>query len=736
MNRITPSTNHTNIVGGISGVKSLKQKNIIKTPSESQTVNVPKEPEQPAPVSEQQPEPTEKVTPVSIPPTRQSKEELRKSSDTSVSTREPSDDSQSLTHSPSQTEDNEISDFSLTQNEILQDRVDNYEKQYINKLYDRVQRRLNGAVGILNQLLDGNEFQSFFSLMIYMGKCYKNSRVISAGEAIASHLLDFGEGQEARILTLINRLTLLIGPTPSNYSSSYHSSRMVTLDVIPVGNTTYSGSSGNKDLFFCLLEKDHDPKEKVSKYPVINFPNEVDLFKGFDADRLFDITKDGFRYKSYIISYYRKTTTKDYFMSIRKYTDRITMRLKLVECFSRDEDKVEFALFVLENIDIIAINPDYIRNGANYVAFDLHSFITDLFSYYEDNNGSVLDYNDMTVNEKFTVNGKVNQANPYMGLKTSFGVVCDDSTIASLFWTYRLKYLRPTYYDRSWLSRQFRIRFNKDSSIGSLCHYTFQKIDVPMNVLTIDSDVDYGQALLVLDNKYAQSLEGYDPTVKEISEIEDRMDTDLKIYYDKLGDDQKNVIRRYLKWFKTCISNVKRYDIAMIYQLIYTIQSVVDKGPGKYTDLMDRYTNYMDILKVVSDKAREAIENGEQGLPPNSVLFVSLQVASPNPFGQKLVILLPKRAPPTRDLRKPDAKPVIKPETTRKTKKAVVKKKQPDTKIVLKPETERPKPRSEIEQTNEMNTALTQMRVQYPPNTPHGFTGMNMPTNLESFPDF
>ncbi len=733
MNRINPSSNHRNIVGGLSGVKSLKPKSIIKTPSESQTVNVPKEPEQqPAPV----PEPTEKVTPVSIPPTRQNKEELRESSDPSVSTREPGDDSQSLTHDQSQTEDTEISDFSLTQNEIFQARVDNSEKQYMNKLYNRVQRRLDGAAGILNQFqLDGNEFQSFFSLMIYMGKCYKNSRVISAGEAIASHLLDFGEGQEARILTLINRLNLLIGPTPSNYSSSYHSSRMVTLDVIPVGNTTYSGGSGNKDLFFCLLEKDHDPKEKVSIYPVMNFPNEVDLFRGFDADRLFDITKDGFRYKSYIISYYRKAMTKDYFMSIRKYTDRVTMRLKLVECFSHDEDKVEFALFVLENIDIIAINPDYIRNGANYVAFDLHSFITDLFSYYnDDNNGSVLDYNDMTVNEKFTVNGKVNQANPYMGLKTSFGVVCDDSTIASLFWLYRLKYLRPTYYDRSWLSRQFRIRFNKDSSIGSLCHYTFQKIDVPMNVLTIDSDVDYGQALLVLENTYAQSLEGYEPTVDEINEIEDRMDIDLKIYYDKLDDDQKVVIRRYLSWFKTCISNVKRYDIAMIYQLIYTIQSVVDKGPGKYTDPMDKYTNWLDILKSVSDEAKIICRHG---CPPNSEIFLALQVASPNPFKQKLVILLPKRAPPTKDSRKPDAKIILKPETKRKvTKKAVIKKKQPDTKIVLKPETVRSRPRSEIEQTDGMNTALTQMSVQYPPNTPHGFTGMSMLTNLTSLPSF
>lgn len=711
MNRINPSSNHKNIVGGISGVKSLKHKNIIKTPSESQTVNVPKEPEQqPAPVSEQQPEPTEKVTPGSISPTRQNKEELRKNSDPSVSTREPSDDSQSLTHDQSQTEDTEISDFSLTQNEIFQDRVDKSEKQYINKLYDRVQSRLDGAVGILNQFqLGGNEFQSFFSLMIYMGKCYRNYRGFSAESAIASHLLDFGEDQEARISTLINRLNLLIGPTPSNYSSSYHSSRMVTLDVIPVGNTTYSGSSGNKDLFFCLLEKNHDPTEKVSKYPVTNFPNNVDLFKGFDADRLFDITKDGFRYKSYIISYYRKTTTKDYFMSIRKYTDRVTMRLKLTECFYSDEDKVEFALFVLENIDIIAINPDYIRNGANYVAFDLHSFITDLFSYYNDKNGSVLDYNDMTAKEKFTVNGKVNQANPYMGLKTSFGVVCDDSTIAYLFWLYRLKYLRPTYYDKSWLSRQFRIRFNKDSSIGSLCHYTFQKINVPMNVLTIDSDVDYGKALLVSDIDYALTLRGYEPTVKEIGEIEDRMDDDLKIYYDKLDDDQRVVIRRYLSWFKTCISNVKRYDIAMIYQLIYTIQSVVDKGPGKYTDPMDRYTNYMDILKSVYDEAKIICRHG---CPPNTEIFLALQVASPDPFKQKLVILLPKRAPPTRDLRKPDAKPVIKPETTRKvTKKAVVKKKQPDTKIELKPETERPKPRSEIEQTNEMNTSLTQLHT-------------------------
>ena len=264
-----------------------------------------------------------------------------------------------------------------------------------------------------------------------------------------------------------------------------------------------------------------------------------------------------------------------------------------------------------------------------------------------------------------------------------------------------MKYLYPRFYDKTWVSQEFKIKLNKDSSANALCYYTFQKISDPLNIFTIDSHVDYSSAA-----KYLKEIRDLD-----MNAMEKRMDTDLKRYFGGLPNDDKTIVCTYLRSFDEVIK-VDRYDISMIYPLIYSTQAKLQLLPSETI-------TYLCYFENVHGYVKSALED----TTVKSELFFTLLYSSPNPVRTNILINPQKKESLRRESRQPDKKPEIKPETTRKmvTKKRAVKQKQPDKKIEIKPETKRPKP--EIEQTNGTNTSLNQPGFNFSTTAPHGYTG-------------
>ena len=201
---------------------------------------------------------------------------------------------------------------------------------------------------------------------------------------------------------LKSNLHTLIGPYPYIKKSN---SKLKSLKVIPLSDTS---TKVNSPMFYCICSKNENL-----------------------------INKNG------LVSYYHKQTYDGNTYIISKYTDRVTMRLYLLKCFDNNEDMVDFALFVLENLHFIKINSLYLSISNEVVVFDLYSFINNVFVHYSINQ-NILSYSKLSSEN---LRGKVNYTINSMGVLVNGNTYYSDDgqsvSNAYAYFTYRYPILAP-----------------------------------------------------------------------------------------------------------------------------------------------------------------------------------------------------------------------------------------------------------------------------------------------------
>ena len=500
--------------------------------------------------------------------------------------------------------------------------------------------------------IDDHCYNWFFSLMIYLGKCY--IRYTNSDLPVYERPTDtMGEETTDK---LKQNIKVLIGPQP--HFTDLDSSGMRSLDVIPVGITS---SSTNKKLFVCIL----DDSKTVGKM--------------FMNDSFYNIDVNGFMYKSYFVSYRREVVRDGRVFLITKYMDRISMRKSLEKRFANEDDKIEFALFVLENIDKLVISEEYVKDEKEYAILDLYSLVTDVFKRYAERQRNGLEENILMydiISARKVNSLQINRTVYQLGIKTRYGVVKDSCTIAYAYWVYRMKYIDRDYFDRAWLRQEMSIRTNKDSNVDCLCNYVFFD-GISDNMFTIDSyfsteeDGFSGSDLEEMVYNFSYMFE------KGYIDDDRKFDNDLRTYLKIKGSDSLRVITgSYLAWISGFVKGISYYDISMIYHLIYTMNLGCSE---QYNYMKEFGKRYMELLE--SDKKSS----------PSKILFNALLESSP--FVSEI-----------------DKIPVnIYPEE--KTKTHITK--TADTVLKIEAETKRPESKKK-KTTKKARTADTQFKIEQP----------------------
>jgi len=408
---------------------------------------------------------------------------------------------------------------------------------------EQIKVRLNAINRFLNKMVMKEHYLNnqpdvifpFYYFMTYFGKCYKSIPLeMNNLNYQLSSIPSDQIGKTFLETNLKSNLHTLIGPYPYVKKSN---SKLKSLKVIPLSDIS---TKVNSPIFYCICSKDENL-----------------------------INKNG------LVSYYHKQKYDGNTYIISKYTDRVTMRLYLLKCFDNNEDMVDFALFVLENLHFIKINSLYLSISNEVVVFDLYSFINNIFIHYSTNQ-NLLSYSKLSTEN---LRGKVNYTIDSMGILVNGNTLYDDTTIAYLFWLYRSSYCGIVYYDKSWLSKYLNIRTIKDSDIKQLAHYIKTPYGRNINIDTIDSKVFLNY----------NSIEGY---YSYLDNLKTRFDEDLIIYFSNRSSNEKENILTYL-YYLTKRYNFNKLYFYMIYPFIYSCLSGIDQ--------MTPFFNFLYELKNLNE---------------------------------------------------------------------------------------------------------------------------------------
>lgn len=423
-----------------------------------------------------------------------------------------------------------------------------------------IEKRLNKSYEFVKRLSLENGIEGFYLFMSFVERSYPeipNSNFISGD---IRPTVD----EIANINMMLNYLQREI-PNPNNTGSSYRSNDMFKLRrLIPVGDTT----SNDAPLFYCILDND----------------NTID--------------------KRCVISYVDRRIIDNKRYIIRKYTDRITMRSILIKTFNGDNNKIDFALFILENLHFITVHKKYIKIGENTIVFDLYSLIQNVFNYYDTNN-RLLDYIKIKNELKEKDLLKANLFIKDIGLNYNNYSVNDDNTIAYIFWLYKIKYLVVDYKDQSWVNKIFNIKTTLSSNIKKLASYQIYKDYGKDNILNIDSDYTI---------EYDINIPGIDISKIDISKF--NPSNDLKTFYESRNEEEQLSIRKYL-YIILSSDNLdilnemeeNKINLSFIYPLIYKSISNDTDYINNFIDLLTTYLpnindsyylNNIIILDIVS----------------------------------------------------------------------------------------------------------------------------------------
>ena len=382
--------------------------------------------------------------------------------------------------------------------------------------------RLEKARGYMKNfvIMDNNVKVPFYNCMALFQKMYTSN--LNNNDTItlttnAQGILDKNV-RSVENAKLIDLLEPLIGPRPTDMSSSYSLPGMVSIgDVIKVGNVSYNDSK----LFYCLLNSSTA------------------------------LTRNSF------ISYVRTASTIEdghrFLYRLRKYTDRPYLRT-ILWSYGFDDVTVDLFCFVLENIPILKFNKKYVIQTSRYVILDAYSLVLNIKNFFK-THSDILHYNMVNNFEDYQTIRR-NYELPDIAINTIIGHVNDSKTFAFAFWVYCSRYLALKYIDKTWFRELVPdgISTHIDSNLKCMCFYqispTVDRISSG-NIYTIDSDTD----LIIVEDcgKTCPILRG-----------------DLKYYMELASDHNKEAISAYCAKLSKYIGS----DITLtyLYPLLFASQ--------------------------------------------------------------------------------------------------------------------------------------------------------------------
>lgn len=392
---------------------------------------------------------------------------------------------------------------------------------------DQIKNRLGLTAKIIQPfIMHGAQVKSaFYNIMAFVQKMYKenlpyNDAITISENAIGKLDTDTRSVENAKLIDLF---TLLVGPPPTNTSSTYTRSGMVDIDgVIKVGVSP----SVQSKLFYCLLNQN----TAFSRNNFISYVNST------------EVTENGCH-----LMY-----------TLKKYMDRPYLRTVL-KGYGYDEITTELYCFILENIHMFKVDPMYIIKTDKYVILDLYSLVSNVKYFYKQN-GELLDYNILgsVLADKYKTLVH-NYLLPDIAINTKLGPVNNSKTFSYAFWLYEKNYLALTYYDNTWFKNYVDgPTTNMDSNLSALCTYQIFPIGVrgKTNVMTIDADVP----LSFTENANVSC------SIKKTG--------DLDAYYKRSSDDNKKAIDSILRFLADTVVRVYNkeevtMDLFCIYPLLF-----------------------------------------------------------------------------------------------------------------------------------------------------------------------
>lgn len=459
------------------------------------------------------------------------------------------------------------------ENIINQYNFENNNYNLIDNLISIDNNLINNRLEKYNNLLKDfimNEYniKPFYKFLTYVGlESTEISKVLDSNTFTINNYPLLNE-EESKIF--MSKLNYLIGPNPNklNYIS-YSSKNMISLENL---KSVSDFSNNLSPLFYCILNNPNN--ENDNNYNFI----------------------DG------IISYNNKIITKNKkIYSIKKFTDRVTMRLILRKYFNDDELKITFSLFILENTHMILINKKYIYKNNNILIFDLYSFINDIIKTYR-NNDNLLYFNSFkNIIESSNVR---NREITEMGIKIDGNEISDSTTIAYIYWLYEINYFSIyKFYDKSWLRNTSSIiRTVKDSTLKQLAFYSIIKLE--------DYNLNYD--LLPNYNDLDNILLNNSTVPKEI--IIKKFSKDMLYYYNNI--EIENCKNNIINYFSLFYDKINIIEFCYIFPLFYScnenniIYDFIDKINTKNYNLKE----YISNIELEKKQIKKIIKNENNGI--------------------------------------------------------------------------------------------------------------------------